>query len=475
MGLLTRITETFADAITTRSPAYRGLESKLKEATEQLSVFDILDPRYWQAVGSSQRDLPSDVRDTISRQTWLTYQTIPTASGFVNNILNFMVGPGFQITHPDERADKVVQEYIARDRFMALSSEVLTQYLITAEVPAQLFIDMITGDGLVRAFDPLELYDVIYDVNDNRNVLGLRRRYTRREFSFEAKAWAETSVEDDIQHDERRPDEWGAYTVRDFVFWKRPTMPSAGRGLPFLTPVLKWMTQYEKLLEARLVLNRARATYARDLDMGPEATQETCAKRQAELDAEGERRPGAWFVHNTNTKLTFPGPNIGAGDARDDLRAFVLMIVAGLGVPEFIATGDASNGNFASTTNVVQAFVKGIQKFQTDFTDGWVDPVFKRLLRAKAEARQIPAEAAEIPVNVACPEILPFELDKLGQVLQWAVALDVMSKEDALNILPWDLTRDAVKERIAAEREERMEKAGGVPAEHPNEKDTVKL
>lgn len=468
MGLINRITETVADALVTRSPAYRAAETKLKEASDLLSIYSILDPRYWSAVGSSRRDMPADVRDTISRQAWTIYQTNPTAAGFVNNVSAFVIGPGFQVKHPDPAADAELQEYIAVDRFMTLATEALNQYLITAEDPTLIYLDTLTGNAAVRVFDPLELFDVAYDADDGRTVVALWRRYVRREAILAAKSWTwkDENIDDIIEHDEKRPEEWGAYTIRDFVFWKRPTMPNVQRGVSFMTPSLKWMTNYEKLLEARLALNRARATYARDLQVDG-ATKEECIARQEELNALGEPRPGAWFVRNEKTKLSFPAPSIGAGDAKDDLRAFILMVVAGLSVPEFIATGDASNANFASTTNVVQAFVKGIQKLQTDLTDGWVVPVCGRILRAKAEARRISPEAAATPVEVTCPQILPEALDQLTNLIIAGLTNGFLDEETVVDLLPFDIKWDTIRERREARRNERIKQAGGLPNVHP--------
>jgi len=473
MGLITRITERAADAVMARSPAYRAVETKLREATEILSIYNILDPRYWYAVGSSQRDMPANVRDTISRQVWTIYQTNPTAANYVNAVSAYLIGPGFQIKHPDPDADEVVQEYIAADKFMATANVAVNQYLLTAEVPALIFVNVLTGEVKVRLVDPLEIYDVAYDPDDNQTVVALWRRYTRREAVLSAKSWAwvETSVEDVITQDEKRPEEWGAYTRRGFVFWKRPTIPAATRGVSFLTPALKWMTQYERIIEARVALNRARATYARDLELGagPDgkgATQEECDAMQAKLNAQGESRPAAWFVHGPGAKLTFPGPNVGAGDAKDDLRAVILMAVAGLGIPEFIGTGDASNANYASTSNVAASFVKAIQKRQFEKTTGFIQPVFDVVLNAAADARRISPEAAVTPVEVTYPQIQGDALADLTAFITAGLAQGFLDKETAADLAPFELTWDTIKARLAVERAERVKDAGGIPDIH---------
>lgn len=471
MGILTRITGRAADALVKRSPAYQEATARLQEATELLSVYTVLDPRFWQSAGASQRDMTADVRNTISRQAWTIVQTHPTAANFVNTLSAFIVGPGFQVKHPDPAADEVVQEYIADDGFMTKATKAVNQYLITAEVPTLIFINTLTGAVKIRLFDPLELYDVAYDADDNEVIVALWRRYTRREASLSAGSWTwiTTEVDDIIKHDDKRPDEWGAYTVRDFLFWARPTIPAATRGVSFMTPALTWLTQYEKMLEARLALNRARATYARDLDLGEKATQEQCEALQTKLNATGEPKPGSWFVHNTATKLGFPAPNIGAGDAKDDLRATILMAVAGLGIPEFIGTGDAANGNYASTTNVAQAFVKSIQKREFELSDGFIIPAFGFVLDAAANARRISPAAASTPVEVTYPQIMADDLTALAQVVTAGLAQGFLDPETVVDLLPWNIKWDTVKERLDKQREEKISYAGGIPDVHPPE------
>jgi len=445
-------------------------ESALAAQTQQLqeTINNVQELRRWITsyagrfgLGGALRDVDTYEREEVSTNAWKIYRENPMAAAYVNNMLYFMARPGFKIYHNDPQADEEVQAFIEGDYYYDTIKEFIIRGFLDGEIFPVAFANTLTGDIRVREVDPLEVKEVITNADDYRDIEALYREYTRREYSYATQAWVPTILKEFIRRDERVEGE--AYTLRTFFAWKRPTLSSATRGLSYLAPCLWDLTQYKELKRNRVNLNRARTAYVNDITVN--GTPEEVEAYRAQLEAEGAPGPGATRVHNDKITWDMKSPNIGAGDAKDDVRELGLQMGAALSMPEFMIRGDAANANYASTDVVYQAFKIVVEAQEGWHTDNNVE-LFRWFLERKAAARRVSEEAAREPVVVVWPD-LPEDQETFNAMLLNALAVDGISLDTFRQYLPIPIDSEAEAEKVAKEKAERIKQAGGIPFEHP--------
>lgn len=158
------------------------------------------------------------------------------------------------------------------------------------------------------------------------------------------------------------------------------------RGVSIFAPLLNALECYEKWMETELLARKLQSSIVlwRKVQGSPQmadmlADRSAGASGPAGLSGEGRRErltPGTILTTNHGTEIQFLQPNTNFGDAVPLGRMLLLGIAAGAGVPEFMLTADASNGNFASTMVAEGPAVKFFQSEQ-DFFAG----EFQRLWR----------------------------------------------------------------------------------------------
>lgn len=160
------------------------------------------------------------------------------------------------------------------------------------------------------------------------------------------------------------------------------------RGRSLLAPVIQTLDAYDRWLDTELQARRLQASIvlwrkvhgrpAVDGDIGSDGV-----KRE-------RVRPGTIVTTSPGTELEFLQPKTNFGDAVGLGRQLLLAISAGIGVPEYMLTADASNANFASTMVAEGPAVKLFQSLQQwladDLTRLWrwvlVDAIDAALLPA---------------------------------------------------------------------------------------------
>ena len=447
-------------------------EFAASEAKLQETINNVQELRRWIVayagrfgLGGALRDVDTAEREEVSINAWRIYRENPMAAAYVNNMLYFMTRPGLKIYHNDPQADEVIQEFIESDSYYDTVKEFIIRGLLDGEIFPIAFVNTLTGDMRVREIDPLEVKEVITNADDYRDIEALYRKYTYREYSYETKQWQTRPDEEFIRRDERVRGE--AYTMRTFFAWKRPTLSSATRGLSYLTPCLWDLTQYKEIKRNRINMNRARTAYVEDITV--DGTEEAVAAYQAQLALENAPTAGAKRVHNKNIVHQMLSPNIGAGDAKDDVRELGLQVGAGLSMPEFMIRGDASNGSYASTDVVYQAF-KIVVEAQEGFHEDNNVELFRWFLDRKVDARRVSEEAAREPVVIVWPD-LPEDQATFNDMLNNAEARDGISLRTYRQYLPIPIDPDEEDEQIAKERAAGIKQMGGIPFEHPEEEE----
>lgn len=119
-----------------------------------------------------------------------------------------------------------------------------------------------------------------------------------------------------------------------------------GRGISILAPVMKHLSYYRLFQLDRVTLNaiRARIPLIRKVVGGP--TRKRALSSAMQQDA--LPTPGTIFVVDEKEQWDFPSTPQDGASANRDGRSILLMVAAGVSLPEFLVSGDAGGANYAS-------------------------------------------------------------------------------------------------------------------------------
>lgn len=437
------------------------IESRVARLLETV----VLDEKGWSLLSdqASAKDLSLATHAEQQKQAWLAYTTSPLAKRQVKYTTSFLIGRGFKVTSVDPDVQAVIDEFTGdeENEWEVALRELANRWQIEGEVFLFLFINRLSGRTIMRDIESSEIQDVIIDSDDARKVIGYKRVYVVRTWDRTAQMYrTEPRIQfiypgASVEGDEN--------TILDVVFWKRPTVSTRKRGLSDLASHLYWLTQFKQLLDYRVILNKARAAFVWHQKVGGGPVEVENAKKAA------EKPPKPGTVKTTSDKIEWEAvaPNVGGGDAEPDLRAVKLMIVAGSGLPEHVATGDASNANYASTAEAGFAHEKQVEDDQ-DLFAFYLKKLLRRVVRAKQEAGLLGAEffyrdddgnATDKPIpdrdliQITFPEIRPQDPLKEASALQIDESQGWVSKETAASRRGYDWKLE--KEKIDKERAER--------------------
>lgn len=156
------------------------------------------------------------------------------------------------------------------------------------------------------------------------------------------------------------------------------------RGISFLIGVAEYMAKHMDWLDGRITLNKMRSIW--NIIGEVEGAGNIGTITNSFSDVTGKTAPGGTakkkapksgtILYTRGIKYKYDNLNIKAQDTKDDGRAIQLMIALGLQFPEYIATGDASNSNFASTMVSESPFVRMIEKYQDIFAGTFKEVFF---------------------------------------------------------------------------------------------------
>jgi len=411
------------------------------------------EPGYTLLGSEGGKNLDVDYLKEIREESWKAFLTNPLAKRQVRNITSYLVGRGLKISSPSPDAQEIIDNFTSdpKNYWELFIREESNRLQIDGEIVVLLYVN--TGDGtvIVRDIEPSEIVDVILSPDDYREILALKRVYTKKIYSADFKTYHTEQIEDYIRPGE--PDPNNSNIVRDFLFIKMPTVATQFRGVPELASHLYWLKQYRQLLDARINLNKMRASFIWDVTVEG-GDSDVQAVRAANSKAP---RSGTVKFHNHKVKWEPKNLNINAQESEADLRAVKLMNVAGSGQPEFMVTGDASNANFASTQEATLSFLKCLEDYQ-DLFEYFLGTLFKKVFyyaQKYGSAPQVFLDnngeeiSGEALINLTFPETKPNDIEKLGKYLQTLQLMGIASDETLASMA--GLNWEAEKSKMEAE------------------------
>jgi capsid protein len=433
------------------------LEAKQIEILQRdLEMFEALDEdKGWNIIseGSTFKAfemLESDHR-TMLKQAYRMWRKNPHARAAIRNLEKFTIGAGATISPHDNNplVKEKWQEFEQINNWNQREKEIVRRTFRDGECFLRFFTEQSVlsekaGQTVIRFISPLEIVDptgiVSYGIEtDPDDIETPLFYYWSRGGILKEKISAEEMLHIKILADSDEK-----------------------RGRSILEVIMPLIAKYEQWLNDRIVLNKIRTAIAlvrkrttpaaaRLSTISPpeqvsssSSTTDTIPSQRKLLKA------GSVITTPPGVELEYLNPNLDSRDVQADGRAILLAMTAGISIPEYMLTGDASNANMASTMVSESPGVREFQDWQ-DFFQGVFKEIFRRVIQAHINYGTLPFNT-DLNCDVNYPSIIHRNFKE--EVEAWSMVYDrkLISKETWRGKL--GLNSETEKERIIAEQEE---------------------
>lgn len=396
--------EFFKGIILNNKVRYLELQEEKKRIEFQSQLFEkekkILENKYLDALKDDDesnwksitaKDDRSLTESDMKNMRDLSYQMYYQNGHFKNIIrlfIKYIVGRGFSII-PDS-SDPVVKEFWEKickiNKWKKRIREIVRRKYRDGEVFIRSFKNK-DGTMLFRFMDPSLVKNPSIEKEINKNT----------EYGIESNP---DDVEEIISY-------WyngEQIDAEEVIHDKLDVDSDVKRGRPKCEPIMEDLSMYKGWMRDRMKLNKIRNMIGLVRKVSGTPTQvETIAKqnqtnrRVAQDGTSYMRTPEGISIitASQNIDYEFKTPNLQASDVQNDGRALLLGISAGVGLPEFMVTSDASNSNYSSTMIAespgVQEFIDGQEDIEWVFQE-----MFYRAITWAIECKVIPEKTESI-------------------------------------------------------------------------------
>jgi len=397
----------------------------------------------------SEEELSPEEHREILRRAFSTWCRNPLAGQIVNITTWFVMGKGIGYSAKDEQVGKAIDRFWndPENDMLAVQHWMSNELQIYGELFIRFFVNPINGAIRIGLIDPLEIRDIVTSADNIRKPVAYLREYgkpsTPSEQMDEFKArgtLGSLSLGDNMVREIIDADE--------ILHVKVNCVSNHKRGISELYRVMRWLDAYDRWLEDRISLNRARGAFAflRKVPTVPDR-----ASGPFQTDSSGNYitpKPGSILVVHEGEDWQVLSPSIGSDDAREDGRAIKLMIAAGSGIFEHYF-GDPSTGNLATARSMELPMVRKFEDRQRLFENVF-GKIFQRAIDAGILAGTIPA-SVDRNVEINFPPIMPDDVALLTDTLVSQIEAGLISKASARRMIPW--IGNASAEASAIEKE----------------------
>lgn len=358
------------------------------------------DEKDWVVLGGSAKEPYTESSLTDMRTSARKLQYTAAGRGVLQTLQDFIVGKSATVNASDE--DPKVQDYwnawSKANKWDSRSKEIVRRTFRDGEIFLRWFPPQ-DRDGIlrVRFLEPGEIkaalngkpsFGIETDPDDIETVLSYHREY---------------SVDGTLQVPEDIPAE-------DVDHLKILVDSDIKRGVSFFTGISKYMKEYELWLRDRIALNKVRHIWnivgkptspqVPLTDVMDKFTDQTADAPVGGTKKKKVPRVGS-VLFNRGIEWDLKSLNINASDTKDDGRAIQLMIAIGTCFPEYIARGDSSNANYASTMISESPFVRSMESWQDVFggEDGFFGTIFARVIADGIARGRIPPQSTKTTVT----------------------------------------------------------------------------
>jgi len=430
----------------------------------------------WTDLGAtSERELSESDSATLREQAAKFYYRNGHARNIIRLFEKYVVGRGFQVSPMStiEAVAEVWKEFWEVNKLALKKKEVVRRVMRDGEIFIRYFINK--ADVLVMRFcNPDKIKDP-----DKKEAAEVRGICTH---GIETNP---DDVEDVLAYwykGERIPAE-------EIDHHKILVDSDIKRGRSLIEIVAVYLTLYKDWLKDRMRLNKVRAAVALIKKVSGTPTQaaniatasRVISSQKTAPDNTGyHKAPEGVSVFTTNQGVDYEmaSPNLQASDVRHDGRAILLAMATAVGLPEFMATGDASNSNYASTLVAEGPAVMEFEDWQDYFAivfKAMFDRVMQHSLKKgglpkqekrmvltieKVEGVRTAIEKEEtVDINLDCnivfPDIVARDVEKETRALSLQKQEGWISNHTACASL--DLDYDKEQEMILLEEENEVD------------------
>ena len=339
----------------------------------------------WMLLGedSANRILGTEDQDKLKSQVTKAFYKTPHGRNIIRLFEKYVTGRGFSLTPKStlEEVELVWNEFWKQNRMELKKKEIVRRTMRDGECFIRFFKEQ--GKVSIRFM----ISQLVKDPED-RKTTGANTIIS---------SGIETSA-DDIERvlaywykEQRIPAE-------EVMHIKILVDSDVKRGRSLLEPIIDYLWMYRDWLKDRMKLNKIRATVALIKKVKGTPTQAANIKGDQEtvnrLNPDGtpkQKAPVGVSVITTNQNVDYDlkSPNLQASDVQHDGRTILLSIAAGIGLPEYMITSDASNGNYSSLMTAEGPAVMEFQDWQ-DFFALYFEEMFTLVIETAITASLIP-------------------------------------------------------------------------------------
>jgi len=348
------------------------LDLIIREATTSVEADLALEDAGWiNLSGVSGEVITGDERiKNLKLSRWYSVKD-PLGKQAIRLWTDYTFGQGMTSHSDEEKTEEIRKAFweskanqnILSARGQRRSSDKL---LIDGEVFFAIFLGA-NGEAKIRHIDPLEITEIVTDLDDKENVMFYKRTWADAKGTSHDTIYRSTT---NIKG-KKAVDQYGKTISQtdDALVYHLTYNTISQRGNPLLLPALKWIKYYTKFMASRIAVMLALAKFAwrTKVKGGQTAVDAIKAKTNAQSPA-----AGSVLLENLGSDTTPIKTESGAQQAYQDGRQIKLMIAAAVGIPEQYF-GDISIGNLATAKTVELPMMKMFQSYQKVWEDTYRD------------------------------------------------------------------------------------------------------
>uniref|UniRef100_A0A6M3JYX7 Putative portal protein n=1 Tax=viral metagenome TaxID=1070528 RepID=A0A6M3JYX7_9ZZZZ len=419
----------------------------IKFLTEASNVVVDTELKDWNILSSRGRLDESGHKD-MQVSAYSLYHTNVHARAIVRTLVKFVLGIGPKL-EPKESDNKKVKEawkdFRKANKFSRREKEIATRLFRDGEVFLRIFTDESNGKITLRF-----IRSSLIATPQDRQFQGI---------SFGIKTNPE-DIEDVIEYYRCDYDGNWKETIpaKEIIHLKIFADSDEKRGVSVYKVCANRISQYDGWLEDRIALNKVRSAIALIRKVsGSAANIRTLRDKNRSDNVSADRNKqktpyrGTVITASKDIEYEMLSPNINATDVKDDGRAILLSIAAGIGFPEMMFTADYSNANYSSSLIAQNPFVREIEEWQ-DFFKDFYQELFTIIIEAGMEYGELPANT-DTDCIVEFPPLIAADIGVISKAYEILFKYKIVSKKT----WRYKMGLDDEMEKYYIEEEEELE------------------
>jgi len=415
---------------------------------------DIDDAKWFKTgeVTSSSDDAPSFLNYDhyqMLEEVFKKYHTNLFARAIVRNLSKFILGKGPTIKARSD--NKKVQDYwnlfVKNNKWSLREKELVIRAFRDGEVLLRKFVNTTSGDTSIRFLKANSIRNPSKDTDKKKSENVTFGIGTNPEDIEDIKTYYQCNADGSLVK---------AIDASEVIHIKILADSDMKRGVSFMLSALPMIQKYLSWLDDRIVLNQIRSAIA--LVRTVKGTSGTVGSiRDAQIsevqDSDTNKQKafkrGTVLTASRGIEYSMLSPNIQASDVKDDGRAMLLAVCAGMGMPEMFLTADFSNANYSSSMVAQNPFVREIEDWQ-DFFTYYYKVLFSDVINVYIEHGDLPNNT-NVDCEIEWPPLI------LADILKNNQAREVQHRNKILSKTTWQkkeaLDPDIEKKNMEEEQE----------------------